>query len=272
MPRIYICGIICASVLGILLLITIAVLVISYAQTFRGMVHVGGTYTIDGTTHTLTPLARTPSGKYPIIRDELASTLKALYIDFERVCNAHRVSMWAAYGTLLGCIRHAGFVPWDDDMDVQIMKADLCVLASGPFRSDMSRVGLVFKTSLMMPSVLRVTRATGHEFIDVFIMDGGHNRIYACGNPVGEMCSKAWDSPPRYYTQQQIFPLRRAPFENITMWIPHRPRDILNSEFGGNVLNEYQCTHMHVVCVYLERMFVSEWDPGEYQDTKQRLS
>lgn len=41
-----------------------------------------------------------------------------------RVCEAHGIQMFVAEGTLLGTIRHQGFIPWDDDIDVVLMRSE----------------------------------------------------------------------------------------------------------------------------------------------------
>ncbi|MCR5357952.1 MAG: LicD family protein [Lachnospiraceae bacterium] len=42
--------------------------------------------------------------------------------DIDRVCRKHDIKYTIADGTLLGAIRHKGFIPWDDDMDVRMVR------------------------------------------------------------------------------------------------------------------------------------------------------
>jgi lipopolysaccharide cholinephosphotransferase len=44
--------------------------------------------------------------------------------EFVRVCEAHDLRFYVAYGTLLGAVRHRGFIPWDDDVDVTMPRSD----------------------------------------------------------------------------------------------------------------------------------------------------
>jgi lipopolysaccharide cholinephosphotransferase len=53
-------------------------------------------------------------------KELLLKTLQA-FITF---CEKHDLSYFAAYGTTLGAVRHHGFIPWDDDIDVHMPRAD----------------------------------------------------------------------------------------------------------------------------------------------------
>ena len=50
--------------------------------------------------------------------------LLEILVYFRDFCEGHQLKFWLTGGTLLGAIRHHGFIPWDDDIDVQMPRDD----------------------------------------------------------------------------------------------------------------------------------------------------
>lgn len=54
----------------------------------------------------------------------LWDSILAIYNEVTRVCERHGLRYYAADGTALGAMRHNGFIPWDDDLDIFMPRPD----------------------------------------------------------------------------------------------------------------------------------------------------
>lgn len=112
-----------------------------------------------------------------------------LLVKFDSVCKKHNIKYYLYGGTLLGAIRHKGFIPWDDDIDVVIFREDynkLIDIAESEFEEpyllqsvytdiNYMRGHLQLRnkvTCMMLPEEAKVVEFNQGIFMDIFVLDG----------------------------------------------------------------------------------------------------
>ena len=132
-----------------------------------------------------------------------------LLAEFQRVCKLHNLKYSVCGGTLLGAIRHKGFIPWDDDIDVMMMRDEyekLCKLANEFKHPYFFQTEETDSGSLRGHAQLRNSQTTGilkHElkwkrpfnqgiFIDIFPLDNcpDNQTIFKLGGYLSKFLKK----------------------------------------------------------------------------------
>lgn len=94
----------------------------------------------------------------------LLDTLK----EFDAFCRAHGIVYYLAYGTLLGAVRHKGFIPWDDDADLWMDRENYTKLEKLMRGNHHQLTENVYVTEGIRPELW----SPPYAYIDIFILDG----------------------------------------------------------------------------------------------------
>lgn len=138
--------------------------------------------------------------------DELKRMQKGILDEVVAFCEEHGLRYYLAYGTLLGAIRHKGYIPWDDDIDIHMPRPDyerfIELYNSKPARgyevvtheldrhyhvpfAKIYRKGTIVNEFFYKQSVFGV-------YVDIFPLDGIKSRwqAYICGQCIRFMYIK----------------------------------------------------------------------------------
>lgn len=92
--------------------------------------------------------------------------------EFNALCKEHNIQYWINFGTLIGAIRHQGFIPWDDDTDLGIMRDDLDKLNEIVQQDNRYKISLVYDRFVHCRQVrFRYNKEDLPCFLDLFIYD-----------------------------------------------------------------------------------------------------
>ena len=139
--------------------------------------------------------------------------------ELQRICRKHDIKYYASGGTLLGAIRHKGFIPWDDDIDVVMFADDyfrFCKIApvelSHPFFFQDFNTESSFGPS---KARIRNSNTTGCTKYDYEIADESYN--CGCFIDIFPMFGVE-DSPWRFFLQKALMRFWILPISGYEMW------------------------------------------------------
>ena len=123
----------------------------------------------------------------PAVLRRLQLTILEILKDIDSICKENNIEYYIAYGTALGAVRHGGFIPWDDDIDICMTREAydrfLEVMPNAmPEKYDLLDIKNTNKYSMCFAKVSKkgtkfkekVGTAEGYEqgiFVDVFPLD-----------------------------------------------------------------------------------------------------
>lgn len=160
------------------------------------------------------------------------------------VCDRNGLKYFLAYGTLIGAVRHQGFIPWDDDMDIHMPREDYLKFAEivkrdpHPYYRLISRETSPKFTHLLSKVIDTRTHLTQKTpwsekvqlgiYVDIFILDGaGNTRVEAEATYLAALsCYRQWQKAVHV-----MLPPGKDKKDSIKRWLRHIPYRLLGVRY-----------------------------------------
>jgi len=172
-----------------------------------------------------------------VFTDEL--TVRRIYLlgrIIARVFPEHNIPYWVTGGTALGCVRHKGLIPWDDDIDICVMDKYESRLLEGKERflleNDLMLTETYFGFRLhhRVESEPRTNSNYGIPFCDIGIMRHKKDRIECKHKTARDLWKNEW------YGIDEIEPLREMIFGDFSFLVARDPVSYLKRYYGDSCL------------------------------------
>ena len=140
--------------------------------------------------------------------NEIHQLLKYIHCTFTKTNTKYIV----IGGTLLGCVRHNGLIPWDNDADIAVLnksfKEILQILKSLEKDNIISYMNIY-------NGIIKVKFNNSDTIIDIFILQKDNGNIYRFSPPYNTTY------PNEYFSENELFPLKKYTFGPLILYGPN---------------------------------------------------
>ena len=184
------------------------------------------------------------------------------------VCDQNGLKYYLAYGTLIGAVRHHGFIPWDDDVDIHMPRGDyrkfVEIVTNNPHpfyrliaRETSPKFTLALakvidnRTNLRQISPWREKVPLG-IYVDIFILDGA-------GDSWEEAC-QTYETAYSIYSHwrwavRKVFVPGRSRKKTLRQWIKHIfPEKVRGVRYWINKLDSFSMQKAYNDCRFVAAM------------------
>ena len=193
------------------------------------------------------------------IKEKITFGLKII----DKIFNKHNIYYTAAYGTLLGAVRHWDMIPWDDDADLNIWRKDYQKIMN--LKDEFKSHGLILEADWKLIKVYFDTK-NKFPFIDLFINEPKNGKLIRCSEPFEKKCIEIdrindWWWKWIDYPSEWIEHRKRLKFGSIEIWGPKDPEKVLKFWYGSDCLTKCETPQIdHISGNYVD---VKKFDCGK---------
>lgn len=150
------------------------------------------------------------------ISEATALNLYQLMKDTHDILTKHQIEYWIEGGTLLGAVRHQGIIPFDDDLDIDIMHNDEIRLQK--ILPEFEKLGYNIKYN-------KIYSICKKSCLDIFIFHNEDNKFVHTNITIRDKY------PEDFFYDNELFPLKKYQFGSIEVYGPNNPKDSLDRQY-----------------------------------------
>jgi hypothetical protein len=191
------------------------------------MIQVGQKYALGDVEHVFPPLTLSGKFKYTSKVKDAHKRLLLLLDDFDTLCELQDIEYTIGGVTLLGAVRHGGFVPWEPNAEVEMLETDAIQLEkiyAQPSDWILKKVGYGYRIHKKNES---------SPYLDVLLTTYSkilHKYVF--------MDERRREEFPLYESlYAELHPRRRYTYENIMLWGPQYGEELCQRRYGVECLS-----------------------------------
>ncbi len=191
-------------------------------------------------------------------QNDIFIDLKKILNEWIKIADKYNIEWWLCSGSLLGALRHNGFIPWDNDIDI-------CV--PNKYYNLLKKLVKTENKVITLDKVAIGFRAfvenNNFPYMDIWMVDiNRYNCVSFCAPYHNEKKTYyfTYGFPNDYFHLNELYPLKTCMFENIQVYIPFNGLNYVLKKYGNDCLTNgiiYPHTQIHSIMriVPLEYLF-----------------
>ena len=175
-------------------------------------------------------------------RKKLFAVLLDLLVEFDKICKKHNLRYFMDGGSLLGTIRHQGFIPWDDDIDVVMPRKDYdeFIKLTKEFKSPyFLQNAYTDKDFYYAPTRVRNTNTTG--LVKMFACRGFNQGIWLTIFPLDKISND--DGENNYHRINELNKENSTYMRINNPYLSEKDKLRVNNYSGRNPMDTYKEIH-----------------------------
>lgn len=160
-----------------------------------------------------------------------------------KLLKQHHIPHWMDCGTCLGAYRYQGIIPWDEDIDIAVLRSDFDNVRNALKELDPKKYAVYDwssrdkKKSYLMLWMKETGRTLDIYFFDLDKEKGELQAIVS--NIDCHLMTKKWKIRERRFVRSmpydQVFPLKKTQFDGLEVYVPNRTKEYLQQIYGKDL-------------------------------------